>query len=266
MEIEQEAREMGWRPLEEFPGDPEKFISAEEFVERGKTLMPILRKNNEKLHNELTAVKGQVQTLSQNLKDAQEAMESYREYASTAAKTAYDKAVNDIKAQKAAAIEDGDMRGVMKADQALDELREAAPQPLKKVTATPPSPPPAQLAPEYLEWKAENSWVDTDTEKTSYAAGISSYLRTQYPTLMGRAFLDKLTEEVNSRFGSQKPVNRTDGGQRQGNSGGGKGYDSLPAEAKAACDRMTSKLVGPNKVFKTQSDWRKQYASDYFTE
>ena len=47
--VEQEARTLGWVPAEEFKGDPNRWVDAETFVERGHTVMPILRKNNERL-------------------------------------------------------------------------------------------------------------------------------------------------------------------------------------------------------------------------
>src|SRR5674476_642896 len=49
MDIEQEAAALGHIPKEQWKGDPDKWTDAQEFVDRGKHLMPILRKNNEKL-------------------------------------------------------------------------------------------------------------------------------------------------------------------------------------------------------------------------
>ena len=59
--VEQEARTLGWVPAEEFKGDPNRWVDAETFVERGHTVMPILRKNNERLE---TLVKQQAEELS----------------------------------------------------------------------------------------------------------------------------------------------------------------------------------------------------------
>ena len=50
---EQEARNLGWVPQEEFRGDPGKWVDAETFVERGHTIMPILKSNNKKLEEQL---------------------------------------------------------------------------------------------------------------------------------------------------------------------------------------------------------------------
>lgn len=48
-EVEQEARKMGWVEEELWKGDPDKWRPAEEFVERGKNIVPILRDRLEKM-------------------------------------------------------------------------------------------------------------------------------------------------------------------------------------------------------------------------
>ena len=46
----------------------------------------------------------------------------------------------------------------------------------------------------------------------------------------------------------------------------GKSYNSLPAEAKTACDAEARRFVGEGKRFKTTADWRARYAELYFGE
>jgi hypothetical protein len=49
-----------------------------------------------------------------------------------------------------------------------------------------------------------------------------------------------------------------------GGGGSGKGYASLPADAKEICDRQAKMFVGPNKLFKTDKEWQAHYSSVYF--
>ena len=56
-EVEQAAREMGWRPKEEFRGDTAKWVDAETFVSRGENFIPILRADREKLRGENAEIK-----------------------------------------------------------------------------------------------------------------------------------------------------------------------------------------------------------------
>src|SRR5882762_10314320 len=77
--------------------------------------------------------------------------------------------------------------------------------------------------------------------------------------VIGRPYLDRISEEVEKeiaklsggRTSSSKVEGGgpTDGGKPRG--GNGKGYNELPAEAKAACDSFEKQLVGPNKLHKT---------------
>lgn len=271
MDIEQQAQELGWVPQERFRGDPEKWVDAATFVERGETVMPILKANNARLKADLDATRSEVASVKASLAEAVEAMTAFKEYASDASKRAYEQAVKDLKAQKLVALENGDHAAVMQADDALADLRETAPKALEKATAltmkeTKVPTPQGGLDPaDYNAWKEDNDWVETDKEKTAYAASIGAYVKSMNPSLQGRAFLDKIAEEVAERFGKSTPVNRVEGGSRT-TSRGGKSFDALPADAKAACDRFGSKMVGVNKAFKTQAEWRAHYVQNYAWE
>ena len=52
-DFEGEARAQGWVPQEEFRGRENDWVDAETFVKRGREILPIVRKNNEKLLKEL---------------------------------------------------------------------------------------------------------------------------------------------------------------------------------------------------------------------
>jgi len=55
--VEEEARAQGWVGKDEFRGSDDDWVDADTFVKRGKEIMPILRKNNEKLLKELGEAK-----------------------------------------------------------------------------------------------------------------------------------------------------------------------------------------------------------------
>src|SRR3990167_3523430 len=98
--VEEKALELGWRPKEEYKGDPEKFVSAEEFVKRGENIMPILKANNAKLLESNKKMSGDITELKQTLSEMGEML-------SSSEKRAYDKAIADIEAQQRQAVEDG---------------------------------------------------------------------------------------------------------------------------------------------------------------
>ena len=263
MELEQEAKELGWVPQENFKGDPSKWVDAETFVARGKEVMPILRKNNERLLGEVETLKGSVTELKSALTQAQESLEEFRKYNEDVAKKSYEKAVRELKEQRKTALKEGDGERVVVIEEALEELdeQEKSARPAPKAPEAKPQPAPATLHPDYKAWEADNaSWLK-DEEKKTYAMSMAQYLRSTTKAT-GREFLDLVSAEVESRFGRANGTSKVEGGTREtGRSG--RNYSDLPLEARQACDRMAGKLVGPNRAFRSMEDWRKSYVSNY---
>jgi hypothetical protein len=264
MDVEQQAKQLGWVPQEEFQGDPARWRSAEEYVARGESLLPLLKADKRKLEETVGTLTQEVTTTKQALADAMEAIEAFKEFANGSAKKDFEIAVSSLQEQVIAAREAGDVRAELKAEEALRKLGTEAPVVLKK-TLTSPSPAPARQAqetPEFQAWKAENPWLDVDKPKTAYAASMAQFVRAT-TSLEGKEFFAKVSELTEEKFGKREPVDRTGAPQTRGHSGGGKTYANLPAEAKAVCDRQGAKLVGPGRAYKTDAEWRAAYVSRY---
>lgn len=262
MDIEQEAAALGWVPKDQFRGDPEKWTDAETFVRRGHEIMPILRKNNEKLTATVENLTGEVLTLKESLKAAQEAMIEFKKHHDETEARAYQRAIEDLKAKRKEARAEGDHELADEIGDKIDELNANAPKEITKPVAPVPAPTPAQpnLDPEYARWEKDNEAWLKDSEKAAYAQSIAQYIRAT-SKLVGRAFLDKVTEEVEKRFATPH-TSRVEGTGAAPRTGG-KTYADLPAEARTACDRMAAKLVGPNRAFADIEAWRKSYVKSY---
>jgi len=264
MDIEEKARQLGWKPLEEFQGAPEKWRPAEEYVARGEELLPLLRADKRKLEEDLHGVKGELQSTKAALDEAREAIEAFKEFANGAAKKDFDAAVATLQEKVIQARENGDARAEIEAERALAKLGTEAPQVLQK-SLTPPPPPPAPQAretPEFTEWKNANAdWLEKDKAKTAYAASMAAFVRAT-TNLEGREFFAKVSELTEERFAPREPVDRTGAPQARGSSGA-KSYSNLPPDARAACDRQGAKLVGPGRAYKTDAEWRAAYVARY---
>src|ERR1700679_601352 len=79
-EVEVRAKGMGWQPKEQFRGDPEKWVPAETFVERGETFVPYLKANNRKLEDKLNHATSEIGSLKELIKSQQEQVEALLEY------------------------------------------------------------------------------------------------------------------------------------------------------------------------------------------
>ena len=271
--IEQDAREIGWRPKEEFRGDPSKWVDAETFVTRGENFIPILRADREKLrgeNNEIRAALTETQTL---LKASQEAIAELKKYHTEDTARQVERVRREIVEQLKEARADNDVEGELKLQRELNKLEtaQAAPEPAKPAPAAAPAAS-APVDPDFQAWSTENPWFATKPRLRMLAVGIAEEVKASEPSLKGKAFFERISEEMAQYLGPQegRGTDKVAGGGRpSGGSSGGPGrraktYADLPADARAACDTYSSKLVGPGRVHKDLDSWRAQYAKDFF--
>jgi len=264
MDAAAEAALMGWIPKEQFRGDPSKWTDAQEFVDRGKHLMPILRKNNERLVGEIEGLKTQVNQLNASLSESSGAMKDLMKFHEESTKAQVAKARADLLTELKEAKTDGDVDAEIEATAKLSEFDAA--QKATKTSVTPAAKA-EEISPEVKQWNLENPWYGVDQERTGLAMGVAQKLRAQGTTLVGRAFLEQVAITVAERLGEgeiQQPQSKVEGGGRGADSRGGTGYAGLPSDAKAQCDKDAGKFVGPNKAFKTSKEWNTYFADQYF--
>jgi TolA-binding protein len=58
--------------------------------------------------------------------------------------------------------------------------------------------------PEVKSWKSDNPWFGTDYTKTAFAMRYAKQLQREKPDLVGRPFLDAVSEKVKDTFGTGK--------------------------------------------------------------
>lgn len=255
--VEQEARSQGWVDKDEFRGSETDWVDAETFVRRGKEIMPVLRKNNEKL----------LQRLAKAEKDAEEARNVAKEFQKFQ-KENYERKVQDYEAQlsqlkqaKKEAISVGDGDRAVAIDDQIDDIKEQ--RDIAKLEANRPEPQVQATTtadPALNTWLEKNSWFGTDLKKTGIANGLGEAIRRENPGLVGKEFLDKLDEEMNALLGQpvqrQAPQNPVEGRSNTRPSGTKRqSYDNLPAEAKAACDRFVKQGLMTKEQYVAEYSW-----------
>lgn len=258
--LESEARLTGWLPKDEFTGDEAKWVDAETFVQRGKEIAPILRKNNERLMRELGKRDREIQEMQLTLKEFSEMYKKMSE-------TAYQRALTEVKGQLRAARENGDHELIEQLEEQRDSLVEESKN--IRVPGDKPAPttnPQGQAI--LTEWMGENKWYNSENNPDLYyaAEGYATNLAKQRPDLVGkREFLDEVTKQVKKMYPDRfKNKNRETGSPAGGGSSAGssrpngkKVYSDLPADAKAACDRFVKSIPGYT---------REQYVQQYFEQ
>lgn len=287
MSTEAEAVKLGWVPKEKFRGDEKNFIDAETFLERGKQMIPIIKRNNEKLETQLSQVTSENEKLKEQLAEQGEAISELRVYNSKQALNTVKRNRDEIKKQLIQAKKDENIEAEVELSEQLAEHTQAikdaegevedAEAPPKKgkekaaaagddTSANPVN------SKEFRAWEKDNDWFGKDRRKTALMTAIAQEMREdpEYSDLSGRAFLDAVTDALEAETGVSKP-DKVGGSEHGGEASvrgkkGAKSYNALPQEAKEACERQGKKLVGPGKTFKTMAEWQSKYAQDYFAE
>lgn len=275
-DYEAEARAEGWRPLEQFKGDPAKWVDAEEFVKRGENILPIVKAQNGKLKAEL---EGQKRTLAE-MRAAMDEFKLFHEETSAKlkkdAKEAYAKAEADLKAARTQARRDGDDDKVDEINDALADLKAEAKNAESKATKTAPTNKSSEdisKTPQFQQWAKDNPWFGGEGKenerRSRLAVAVGQEIRARNPGIGIAEFLEQVTEEVEATFGAPKAtreaVSKVEG-SRRGAGTSGRGYADLPADARRQCDEDVKKHVGPNKVYKTPKEYQAYFASMYFEE
>jgi hypothetical protein len=248
-EIEDKARKMGWTPKEEFKGDPDKWRDASEFVERGENMLPI--------------VKATVKKQDIRIAELERTIKDLADYHSKTEQRAYEKAFKELKAKQIEAVSAGDAKAFAEVDAEMAELH-------KQATEKPTFKQAEQTSdPVYDEWAGRNKWLEDKTlEKEAEAQAV--YLRERGDRRTGTEFLDAVKERVKREFPDKfsnlrrENAPSVEGGTPVPRKGGGKAYTDMPAEARAACERMAKN--GYSGDAKAQAEFKAQYVKQYFEE
>jgi len=243
-EHEERASRMGWVPKDKFRGNPDTWVSAEEFARRGDEQVPLLR--------------SQVRRLEQRDKENAEAIKQFSQFHAQVQENAYKQALEDLRREKIEARNSLDGERELLIDDKIEELRQYDP---RKQVAAPVQQP--QSDPVFDSWVAENKWAE-DEDAQAIGMIIGNKLRANGDTSSGKEFLDKIKLEMRkspkySHFlGEQENTNRAQAAAVGANSTAPKnrqkGYADLPSEAKQACDMFVK------KGFIT----REKYIKDFF--
>lgn len=278
-EIISKASEMGWVPQEKFRGDPDRWVDAEEFVRKGEEVLPLIRANNRKLNDQLSARDQENQGLKSEVQQLRESVKAMQEIQQRESVGRVDRQIKVLRRQIEDARADREPDKVVELQERLDALNEERSTVAKPIEEPKPSgngDVSADTARAMREWNAENEWFGKNRVKTAMANAIGQEIRQDpsFKGVVGREFLDEVArrtdEQYAEEFGDRQPADKTSGGSQNGsrsNGGGtrrGKSFNDLPQDARQACHADLDRLVGPNRSFKTKGDYETWYVKEYF--
>jgi len=269
-DVEVRAREMGWIPQEEFKGDLSRWVPADQYVERGETVLPILQATNKKLRQELTEQRAKLEELAAARAQDAETVKELQAAAVDMAKLQHKRALESLKAKKAEAMGESDHAAVVEIDEAIAELKAkepAAPKALPRQNL-PANSPVDVNAPYFQQFKEDNPWLDRDYSKTAWAVGKTKELADD--GLRGEKLVARLQEEYNEIWAPRRTADKLEGsrggaGRESGRaSGNGRSWVDIPKADQDVCLKRAATLVGEGKAHKTLDSWKKSFTEQYF--
>lgn len=280
VDYEKQAKAMGWVPQEQWKGDPEKWTDAQEYVERGEQVLPILRANNRRLNDDILTLRNQNDTLQQELAATRSIVQGLEKNFNESLERQLKEQRASLKASLKEAVEDRDVDRELEIRDQLDNLTEAeraskakqAENKKKLDSQNPPDPKPQpKLDQNFEAWKRENPWFDGDSaedrRRTKAVVRAAEDLRDDGDTSTGMEFYNKALEraEGGSNNSNNRSPDKVDGSNSRSSSrGGAKTFASLPQEAKDACLADSEEFVGEGKLFKTEQEWKDYYTKTYY--
>lgn len=172
---QQEALNQGWVPKDDFEGDPEKWVDAGEFLRRGE----LFRK---------------IESQSKEMKEMRRALAELAKHNSKIREVEYQRALDTLKAEKKAALSEGDADRVVEIDDKIDlvkaQQRQDAQAQIQQTVQ--------EVHPELRNWINRNGWYETTPSMRAWADGRGAELAQE-----GRSpteVLNILEKEVKQRF------------------------------------------------------------------
>jgi hypothetical protein len=243
--IEERARDMGWRPKEEFKGDEAKWVDAETFVQKGEEVLPIVRANAKKLEVANEALKAELAEMRSSFKD-------FKKYHSQTEQRALEKARRELEREMAEAVEAKDHKAVREIAAEMADL--------SKDVRTDGDGNPYET-PEHTKalsaWKSDNAWFGSDKVMTLAANVIADEL--EAGGVKGAEQLAEVAKRIRSEFPHKfenerrKQASAVEGSTPQRKAG--KTRADLPAEARAHMDKWVKQGLLTEAQFLKDYQW-----------
>lgn len=195
LSIDDRARARGWKPLEEYRGDPKRWRTAEDFLRFGDEDNNSLRKEVHMLAARNHRQEGQLTRLQQDTDTLRVALDELKALGQRADKRGYERARAELMVQRQAAISNGEASQFEMIDAEVRRLDDdyRAPVAPPPAPSTPPAAAPPAIDPEIVTWAEDpsNVWFKADQQLNRAMISHMGVVETKWPAM---AMRDKLLE------------------------------------------------------------------------
>lgn len=256
--FEKEAQEMGgFISKEEWEAkgrDPKDWREPEEFVKRGKEIIPILQDRLDKTEKDLAFM----------IKTHNTEIEKVRKEVYESTKAQYEEKINELQQRKKEAFEENDWEKYEAAEKQEKSLK----PPESPKVDTEKKDEPAAPNKDYEKWHEKNKkWWQVDQDMTDYAIAVSHRLAKGGNAKTDAELYEAVTAEVKRVFPHKfENPNRKEAASVEGDSpsdvpSNKKTFESLPKHAKESYKRFKKRFELQGIEYS-----KEQYAQAYFAQ
>lgn len=252
---EKRARAMGWRPKEEFKGDPDKWVDAAQFADNADKSLPLAKA-------EARRALERADRLEAELRKQQEDIKRFAAFHAKVEEDSYNRAREQLRRELIEARHSFDADKELQVE---DQLRAMDYEQRNRATSQQrePEPQAPQVDPEVAGWleDAGKTW-GKNPRAVQMSQMVAEEMRKNGEDSTGVAFLEKVKHAMrkefpqffdgmtNERRSSAAPVASGAGAAPRGK---GRGFADLPADAKQACRDFVK------RGFVTEAQYVKEY-------
>ena len=201
------ARRMGWRPKEEYKGDPDKWVDATDFVQKSETDIRTIRRANQHMSRKIEKMESGIeQILAHQGRQLDAAREESFRHAQQTLKRRYEEAVTEGDVVKAEKV--WDARETL----ATQQVNESKSKPVQQPDGGKQGPSPEEQE-MIAEWVESNRWYSEDAYLSEIAAKQENMLAARGVPLADR--LTQTTAYIKKRFPDAFETEDGDGGDEE---------------------------------------------------
>lgn len=256
LDVETRARLMGHIALEDFKGDPDKWVDAATFVERAEHELPIALGTIKNLERKLDRVERRFSEVSATLESFNKYHQTTLQKEQAKATSEYQRGIDHAQSQMREAAELGDVDAFDAAKAKQDKIIKEASDLEDFKTVKPDDNGKPKIDPEINRaWVEDNLWFLKNFKMNKFAKECGDFLAQAQPELTQKdqlAEIAKMVKEEYPDYFSNSNRTKSDavgGGDNTAAPAGGRkrGYNDLPGIAKAMCDGFVRDIKGYTK-------------------
>lgn len=234
---EVEARASGWVPKDEYHGDENKWVDADEFVRRG----PLFEKIN---------------VQSRELKEVKKALDQLKVHHASVKEAAYKEALAKLKAEKREAFVEGDPDKVIDIDDQIAQVKEEQRQFTQTRQAEIAHEVQQTVHPEFEAWTNRNSWYTSNKPMKAFADELGVELKSQglSPTEILKKVEIQIREEFPQKFRNpnRDKTSSVEGASKGTGRAANSGDDSLTETEKMIMERFVRQKIMTREEYKAE--------------